>query len=74
MVVKEYKDNTKKKERPNPQSFRISPAILAALDARAEEIARETGVPVTRSAVLRAILEQGIAAGGPRPRCFEKGR
>jgi len=48
-------------------AIRVPSSLIAAVDALAAEKSRIAGVPVTRAAVLRMLIEQALKRS-PRPR------
>jgi hypothetical protein len=45
-----------------PTSIRLAPDLLRRVDAMAERLGSLTGIPVSRSAVLRLAVERGLDA------------
>jgi metal-responsive CopG/Arc/MetJ family transcriptional regulator len=48
-------------------SVRLPQDLVDALEEKAAEISLKMGISVSRSHVLRMLLQQGLDAGGPRP-------
>lgn len=43
-------------------AFRLTPKLLARLDAHAKRLSAATGLPATRADVVRLLLERGLDA------------